>query len=188
MSKQETDDALRELISYMKSTSPSGWNRPLQWQKDFIRAVRQAGMISNDVFVDLCNAFYGPKPVAQPLAPILEGKDSIQLNIKYGNPWSTESGLDVELLWDVMQVLIDGMPMKFRQTNVLPDMRVGLCDGNFEPGDHEVTVEIECAFIDRSKLPALNAGTLPISQYPTARKRWTTTIKLPLKVESMDLR
>ena len=144
LSKEETDEAIRELIGYMKKTSPAGWDRPLSWQKDFIRAAVQAKMISGDVFLDLCDAFYGPKPVAQSLPPIRQGKSSFQLNIKYGSPWSSESGLGVELLWDVQSVLLDGMPLTFRKTNVLPGQWYGSCDGTFEPGDHELTIEIEC--------------------------------------------
>ena len=44
---------------------------------------------------------------------------------------------------------MDGRPLSFRQTNVLPGQWLGLCDGNFELGDHEITVEIECAYIDQ---------------------------------------
>ena len=144
LSKQETEDAIQELIAYMKKTRPAGWDQPLSWQKDFVRAAVQAKMISGKVFLDLCDAFYGPKPVAQPLPPIRQGKSSFQLIIRYGNPWSHESGLGVGLLWDVQQVQMDGRPLSFRQTNVLGDQWLGLCDGNFEVGDHEITVEIEC--------------------------------------------
>ena len=185
LSKQETDDAIQELIAYMKKTRPAGWDQPLPWQKDFIRAAVQAKMISGDVFLELCDAFYGPKPVAQSLPPIRQGKSSFQLDIKYGTPWSNESGLGVELLWDVRQVLMDGRPLTFRQTNVLPGQWLGLCDGNFEVGDHEITVEIECAYVDQSKLPGAN---LPASQWPSARKRWTTTISVPVTVEPLELR
>ena len=185
LSKEETDEAIRELIGYMKKTSPAGWDRPLSWQNHFIRAAVLAKMISGDVFLDLCDAFYGPTPVAQSVLPIRQGKSSFQLIIKYGNPWSSESGLGVELLWDVQSVLLDGRPLTFRQTNVLPGQWYGSCDGNFDLGDHEVTVEIECAYIDQSKLPGAN---LPASQWPTARKRWTTTISVPVTVEPLELR
>jgi hypothetical protein len=185
LSKQETDDATQELIAYMKKTRPAGWDQPLPWQKDFIRSAVQAKMISGEVFLDLCDAFYGPKPVVQSLPPIRQGKSSFQLNIEYGNPWSSESGLGVELLWDVQQVLMDGRPFSFRQTNVSPGQWYGTCDGNFELGDHEITVEIESAYVDRSKLPGTN---LPVSQWPSARKRWTTKISVPVTVEPLELR
>jgi hypothetical protein len=71
----------------MKATNPNGYDRPLSRQDDFLKSSLQAGLISDSVFIDLCDAFYGPKPIIQPLPRIRENGQSLEIRIEYGNTW-----------------------------------------------------------------------------------------------------
>jgi len=184
LTQGDVDEALRQLIAYMKQSHPAGWDQPLAWQHDFVRSAVQAKLVSNDVFLDLCDTFFGVKPKAQLLAPVREGKSRVHLSIEYGSHWSNQSGLGVDLNWYVKRVLLDGVPIAEQQSNVSLYNWSAWFDGPFKAGEHELTFEIECGYFTQGRLPAPNA---PAAQWPPARKRWTTTVVIPLKVEPLEL-
>ena len=72
----------------MRNSKPAGWNQPLSWQDEFLSAAIQRKMISEGVFFDLCDAFYGPKPRIQPLPLVVEGDQGFQLDVEYVRNWS----------------------------------------------------------------------------------------------------
>jgi hypothetical protein len=59
LSQQEVEDAIDILIGHMKASKPNGWDQPFSWQNGFLKAASSAGMISDPVLIDLCDAFYG---------------------------------------------------------------------------------------------------------------------------------
>jgi hypothetical protein len=67
LTKQEVNDAVNELAAYMKQTKPGGWNQPFSWQRNFLQAANNAGMISEDTLIALCEAFYGSRGVWEPV-------------------------------------------------------------------------------------------------------------------------
>jgi len=105
---QQVDSAVQAMIAHMTKTRPAGWNQPLTWQRDFVVAARQSGAISEPVLFALCDAYFGPAPVLQPVERIREGKAGLGLQVNYGTVWATDSGLGVTLLWQVDRVLMDG--------------------------------------------------------------------------------
>ena len=188
LSQQDVDAAIEKLSSHMTATRPQGWDSPLHWQSDFIKSAGQAGPISEPVLFALCDAFYGPKPVLRPLARLREGRSGFSIEIEYGNTWSSQSNLGLQLVWQVNRVLLDGKPFGVRDTHKGAGSWSGYHDGSLEAGDHRLTVEVECAYIDQGKLIGLEPGDLSKSLWPEARKRWTETVSAPLKVFSNDER
>jgi hypothetical protein len=184
LSQAEVDQAMNELISFMKTTSPAGWNQPLAWQDTFIKTALGANMVSEETLIGLSDAFFGPKPIIQSLPLTARAKSPLQMEIRYGNPWTQNSGLDIELLWVVKQIRLDGTPTKFRTLNRMNDHWVGICDSDLESGDHEISIDFECAYVDTGKLVGVDASTLPVEQWPTSRKQWSTTVSAPLKISS----
>lgn len=190
----EADQAVLALVDYMKANKPGGWKTPLPWQDRFFKPALQAKLISPTALLSLCDAYYGT-PVAQPVSPLLDGPQNISLQVDYGTPFP-HAAFGVELVWDVKQVLLNGKP--------LPNAATGPYDGqqirwsgigrfvdhwnkllaiDLEAGDHEFVFELEGAYIDASKLSGQQAWQVPLGQWPKALQRWTTTVKLPFKVE-----
>jgi hypothetical protein len=185
LTRDDVNDAIRALTTHMKATRPTGWNQPLSWQRDFLGAAVSGKLVSDDVLLELCDAFFGPQPNVKPLPPILVGQTGFQLAIEYGNPWAFNSGIGTDLLWDVKQVTVDGAVMKVPRPNRFAQHWDGFCEGSLAPGDHEVKIEVECAYVDQQSGQTINqAAKIPPSQWPKAKKRWTTTVTVPLKVNA----
>ncbi|MCA9119834.1 MAG: hypothetical protein H6822_01280 [Planctomycetaceae bacterium] len=53
-------------------------------------------------------------------------------------------------------------------------------------GEHELTLEFACAYVDKSKLIGLDANSLPVNRWPNAAKRWKQTVTAPLQVFTAD--
>jgi hypothetical protein len=186
LTAEQVDDAVEELIAYMERTKPNGWNQPLAWQRGFLTAAIQTKSISNEVLLELCDAFYGPQPRVQPLPALPEGGSGFQLDIGYGSPWSDDSNLNVELLWNVKKVSLDGEQMGVRNVREFGERWSGNCQGALPAGDHLVSIEFDCAYVDANKLSGLNAAELPTAKWPTPRKRWSTTVTVPLRVQVVN--
>jgi hypothetical protein len=180
----DVSDAFETLILHMKTNRPAGWNQPLSWQHEFIGKAIGAKLISDEMVLKLCDAFFGLQPKVQPIAPVAAGQPGFQVQVDYGNPWVFNSGIGTELLWDVKSVELDGKPMKISQPNRFAQQWNAFCDGPLSTRDHELKVEVECAYVDESSARAMNTATkIPPSQWPTAKKRWTATVTAPVKVE-----
>jgi hypothetical protein len=183
LSKAEVDDAIEELTAHMKRTTPGGWNQPLSWQRDFIKSALQADMISDDTFIALCEAFFGPAPTVQLVTPTIEADfERWDIRADYGNPWADNSGLDVALLWRVTRVLVDNTPQTISNNAKNGNQTYVTIERAPPPGEYAVNVEFECAIVDASRLLGADEDALPIDQWPKARKRWTTTLSVPLRV------
>jgi hypothetical protein len=182
LSKKEVDKAVKKLIAHMTAKRPQGWNQPLHWSNKFLTPAIQAGMVSDKVLFELCDAFHGTKPVIRPLMRLREGQGGFNIEVEYGNHWGTHSDLGVALVWEIGQVLLDGKPVQVRQNHKHGQDWSGNYQGNLMTGDHELTVEVQCAYIDKSKLIGLNADSLPKNRWPKARKQWKTSVTAPLKV------
>jgi hypothetical protein len=111
-----------------------------------------------------------------------------EIQIKYGTPWSSAGGVGADLLWEVKQVTVDGKPVKPRSENKSVERWHGYYDLSLDAGDHLVTVELDCAYIDSSLLTGINASQLPSTQWPKPLKRWTKIVSGTLEVESLNAR
>lgn len=191
----EADEAVVALADYMKTNKPGGWKQPLSWQQRFFTAGLQAKLISNAAMLKLCDAYYGTQPVVQPIPSMLDGPQNVSLQVNYGTPFP-HAAFGVELVWDVKQVLLDGKPV--------PNAAMGQYNGkryqwsgmgrfvdhwnknlsiDLEAGEHEFVFELECAYIDASKLSGQETWRVPVGQWPKARQRWSTRVKVPFTVE-----
>ncbi len=182
LSQEEADAAVNVFIKHMTTKKPNGWDSPLHWQDDFLKPAIQADKISEPVLFALCDAFYGPKPAIQPLPRVREDEHGIDIEVKYGNTWGNHSGLGVDLLWEINRVLVDGKPIEVRQNHKHGERWSGRHEGSLKAGDYEITVEVECAYVNQDKLIGLNKHDLPAKVWPKARKRWKQSVSAPLKV------
>ena len=184
LTKENVDAAVKKLISHMKTIRPNGWNQPLHWQTNFIKSARQSGMISDQVLFDLADAFYGPKPVIEPLERVREGKGGFNICLVYGSTWNDNSGLGLALLWEVNRVLLDGKPVNIQFNDIFSANWSGRYEGEFTAGEHELTVEVECAYVEKSKMLGLNTSSTGIfkGRWPRAKKRWKVSVTTPFKV------
>lgn len=186
LTQLEVDDAVNTLVTHMTTTAPNGWDQPLSWQGKFIKAALDAGMISEPVLFDLCDAFFGPQPMIRPLPRVREGTSGFGVEIQYGSVWSNQSEIGQELLWQVDRVLLDGKPLEVRQVYKNAEGGSVYHDGSLPVGEYELAVEVECAYVDKAKLIGLDARELTKDRWPKARKRWKQTVSAPLKVYSAD--
>ncbi len=178
---------MKLLIANMTATRPEGWNQPLNWQARFLTAATRARMVSPPVLLDLCDAVYGPKPIIH-LPRWREGKDGPEITVVYGSSWdySNRDALSTALLWQVERVLLDGKPFKVREPHRFSESWRGSYPGSLTAGDHEVVVEVQCAYVDPDKLIGLTVDQLPVSRWPEARKRWKQSVSSPLRVHTAD--
>ena len=185
LSQEEVGQAVQELTAHMEKTRPQGWNQPLTWQRKFLVAARQQGLISQEVLVRLCEAFYGTRPTFKPFDPLQPGPCTIMLELKYGNPWAQSASLGVTAVWHVNSVTVDGQPahLTFSQMSTGQDWNAA-CKVDLDAGDHELLIEVECALVDDSKLLSVDVNTATPDQWPAALKRWKVEVKAPLRVQS----
>ncbi len=186
LSQQDVDGAIKTLTSHMTTTRPQGWDSPLSWQTNFIKSAGQAGMISEPVLIALCDAFHGPKPAISPLPRMREGNIHFSIRVEYGSPWEDNSNLGLRLVWQVNRVLLDGKPLDVKEDHRGGQQWMGHYNGNLDAGDHQLTVEVESAYIDEAKLIGLDPNNLSKALWPETRKRWTLTVSAPLNVFSPD--
>ena len=183
LTQPEVDRAVGKLIAHMKKTKPQGWNSPLHWADNFLEDAQGAQLISDPVILDLCNAFYGTTPKIGRLSRLREGESTLEMSLSFGNPWSKNSGLPAHLLWTVSQVLIDGKPVNIDQPRHFGENWNGNYRGTFDPGDHELTFEVECAYVDSNKLSNIRSGANESYLWPKqTRKTWKKTVKTSFKV------
>lgn len=186
LSQQDVDDAVKVLIAHMKTTKPNGWNGTLSWQDGFLRSAASAGLISEPVLISLCDANYGTKAEIEQLPRLREGRGDFHLRITYGSDWGNSIGVGVTHVWEVVAVRLDGKRLDIRQTEKSSGHWSGFHQGPMPAGEHELTVEIECAYIDAALLTALNTNELLSKHWPEARKRWTQTVATKLKIYTKD--
>jgi hypothetical protein len=187
MTRSEVDSAIHELAKQMVKAKPTGWDQPLSWQQTFVRDASTAGMISESAMFALCDAFFGAKPGIEPLPRLREGpNEGVPLKVDFGSPWATQSGLPVQLLWAIKAVTLDGEPVKLEGTPSSGERYYDRFSCDLDPGDHEVTVTVECAYVDSDKLLGLDARLLPMDRWPKARKRWQEEVSAQLTVVAND--
>jgi hypothetical protein len=87
----------------------------------------------------------------------------------------------------VFLVLLDGQPLEVRRNHQDAEDWSGYHDGSLSAGEYQLTVEVECAYVDRDKLIGLNPRDLPAERWPNARKRWKQAVSAPLKVYPPDV-
>jgi hypothetical protein len=182
MSATEVDQAVDVLIDHMTTTRPAGWNQPTPWQDPFLKAAIAKNLVSDDSLVKLSDAFYGTQPKVQSLTSMYKGAGGFRVHVDYGNPWAANSGVGVALLWDVTQVSIDGVPVKMSQVQRFAQGWGAYCDADPSPGDHEVQIDVVCAYADYSTIIGGDPAQVPLSRWPAARKKWTVRLTAPLKV------
>lgn len=180
LSSRETDEAIRQLVAFMKQRMPKGWNRPLTWQDDFVRAARAADAISQPVLLELCDEYFGTTPKLAPIDASRGGPLEVRLN--FGTPWGREnhSGLDVSHLWTVGRVTVDGQEVEIERPHRFAQQWSGTTKGDLPSEPKELVASVEIAYVKSSKMIGIDDDDLSPDRWPTAIKRWTTEVRIPL--------
>ena len=186
LSQKEVDEAVKILIGHMTTTKPNGWDEPFHWQDGFLKAATSADLLSDPVLIDLCDAFFGTTAELKPLERMREGRAGFAPRIEFGSRWDHHFGAGVKLLWEVTSVKLDGKPLPVRRTSKNDHEWSGYYDDPLPAGEHEVTFEIECAYIDNARLAGLKTGRLPARNWPEALKRWQQTLSTRFTVHTTD--
>ena len=186
LTQQDVDDAVNILIAHMKATAPGGWSQPFHWQGGFLQAASSAGMISDPVLLDLCDAYYGTKATLQPLPRVREDSGSFNVELDYGSPWNGQFEAGVTLVWEVASIRFGDKKLTFRETHKGNQDWHGLCEGPLPRGERDLVIELDCAYIDANQLAGLNVNNLPAKNWPKARKRWKQTLSTKLTVHTRD--
>ncbi len=92
----------------------------------------------------------------------------------------------MKLVWEVTSIRLDDKELGFRQINKHNHRWMGRCEGTLPPGERDLVIELDCAYIDTNQLAGLNADNLPAKNWPKARKRWKQTLSTKLKVYTKD--
>jgi hypothetical protein len=182
MSAAEVDQAVGVLIDHMTTAQPGGWNQPTPWQDPFLKAAIAKKLVSDATLVKLSDAFYGVQPDVQPITPMPLGAGGFRMRLEYGNPWAADSGVGVALLWDVTQVSVDGVPVTLSQVQRNAHFWDAYCAANPAAGDHEVQIDVVCAYADYITIVGGDPAQVPVSRWPASRKKWTVRLMTPLKV------
>lgn len=181
----EADAAVVELAKQMKAAKPAGWDSPMHWQDEFIKAASNAGLLSDEAILEFCDAFYGTTPTVESFQRLREGLTrNIHLEVHYGSTWGQHSGLPVHLMWTINKATIDGEPIEFghRNHNVRSADFSTYFDRELAAGKHKLDIELDCAYIEADKLFGLDTNNLPADRWPTALKRWTKKLEMPFEV------
>ena len=178
LSTQEVDQVVSGFVEYAKRKRPKGWDQPLHNQDDFFESVRASDLISKNSLIDMCDAYFGPPR----LKPYKAGSGRQRIEIEYGTVWDNDShhGLGVAHLWAVKEVLLDGKSLELRHKSQNSNGWYGQPTEPIPADAKQLSVKLEVAYIDSSKMIGLDADRLPLDRWPKAIKRWTTTIKIPL--------
>lgn len=185
LSKEETESAVGKFIAHMQATKPKGWDQPLSWQDEFLEAADKAGLLSDQLLADLADAFHGPTATIRPFQRLREDNRGFDIEIEYGSDW--DPAAVPTLLWQVDRILLDGEPIELKKAHRSRGRWFNRHEGRIAKGDHKVTCEITCAYVDKSNLIGLNADRLPASRWPKPIKKWKQTISAPLTVFTEDV-
>ncbi len=178
LTQPEAEDAITQFTQHMTASKPSGWDQPLHWQDDFLKSATAAGLVSDRVLLDFCDAYYGTTPTLQPMHRLRVGQDRTDVNVRFGSTWDGHHGLDVRLVWDVKQVLIDGKPVEAKDANRYSDRWSGSINVNdLAAGDHQIEVELDCVLAPSASLLGVTATSIPVANVPNPWRRWTTSAK-----------
>jgi hypothetical protein len=166
LSKEDADAAVMELVKFMNA-QPGGWDRPLSWQQDFLQKAIAAKLVSEPTLLKLFDAFFGKSPS---LTHSFIGPNEVNYSVEVGSTWASQSGLGVELLWDINKAELDGKPLQIKRLQRWGKRGDVTFGGEIGPGPHTLLVEFECAYIDEGVL--LDPDSTPADEWPKARKRW----------------
>gem|GEM_PF-5516843 len=179
LSAGEVDQVVGSLAAYGKKKHPRGWSQPLHRQEEFMRLVRKKDLISKDILVDMCDAYFGSPRIRPYNAATASGQD---VHIEYGTPWNEDHhhGLGVAHVWSVKELLVDGKPLELKRQYHRSDNWNGDPKEPISKDAKELTAKVDVAYLYAEKLIGLDTRNLPIERWPKAIKRWTKTIKIPL--------
>ena len=143
-----------------------------------LRRMASRGMVSDEQLVSLGEAYYG-KPTSPSLRlRTTENRIRLRLN-QFGRSWGRSH--PTTLIWCATRVKVDGEDIQFKNGQ---GSRAATINQQFEAGQHEIRIELDCALVMYDALT--NATGREVSQsYPNTQwpekllKRWSEEIVIP---------
>ena len=181
LSKAEIDEAITLLTNSLKQDKDS-WKSPLNWQDTFITST--ANKMSKSVYIDLHDAYFGPARLE--LGRLRDSETGFDFRVKNGSTWADNSGLNYKLLWNIKAVELDGKPISWKQNFKTTEELNAACKGVLSPGEHELKILVDCAYVQDDKLVGLRSARLKTEDWPTPAKEWEQEIVRPIHVHTKD--
>lgn len=186
LSAQEADDAVNALVNHMTTQGPNRRYQLLYAQLMFLRASLRRGVISEPILISLCDAFHGQGARFLPSPRLREGEEEIPLGLSCDSDWSAYSTCGVTLLWRVSRVFLDGKPIQVREGHKRDNYWMAYYHGSPAVGEHEVSLEVDYAYVDTKLLNGQDPSESPVAKWPKAHKQWKQTLSAPLTVYSAE--
>jgi hypothetical protein len=189
LSAAEAEQALGDLTKHMVSQKPNGWDSPMHGPDGFLEAGGQAGLFSDQVLFDFADAYHGKDARIDRLQRLRLNQTDLYLYVQFGSHWemSQHAGMQVDLLWAIEEVTIGGEPMAFHIQNPQRNTSSAVVDvSGLTPGDHELVVKLDAAYIESSRLIGFNRQKSSPDDWPQALRRWPVSVKRTLTVYGED--
>lgn len=141
-----------------------------------LRTIADRELVSDEQLVGLAEAYYGKPPDTS--LRLRTAENPLRLGIRYGH-----IGVDrqhpTKLIWYATKVQVDGEDVAF--SNGVGSLAATI-NRHLELGEHEVVVELDCAFVMHDALRTFG-GSCPHSEWPeNLLKRWTEKVVIPVTV------
>ena len=195
LSKEEVAATVDHLVNYIKDDRKKGNNGPLHWCDTYIEQLIADGVISDEQFAQLRDAFYGQLPRVIVRQRIKAGQ-RLTFQVKYGGHWDLPR---VEAIKALRQVALDGQELR-PSTNIgsgdpdeLSRTGVWAIDGWLEidapVGKHELQFEVDMGLVSENSAFDMGPhGDRPgqAKRWPKPNHKWTRTVNIPLTIIGPD--
>jgi hypothetical protein len=179
LSAQDVTAAIDQLITHLNSLPQKGQS-PLVWCDSFVGRVDSGGLISDEQYARLSDAFYGKDPAITGPARICAGQPW-RFDIKYGGGWNLPNMKLIKALAGAE--LGDGRKLELNKSNTWGLSAEGpfpLQDGlalPAEPGDYKVTLHVDLGIVPQVSRYATSDGRPgPAKLWPPARRKWSKDV------------
>ena len=184
ISGDQADEITMIFAEHMKKTKPNGWDQPLHWQRQFLEAANKRNLISNASQIVFHDAFYGA--LTGRVNRIRESARRLNFRMQNGSQWASHSSLAFEYLWAIKLVAIDDQVVEYKISSSNASDKSGYYEGPIPPGDHELKVVVDCAYVARKKMVGLDRYRLKQENWPKPVKAWQETMVIPFVVYGDD--
>lgn len=175
LSQAEVEEVIYTLTAHMKLNNQPGF---MNVEGNFIKLAAQNKLVSQQTLFGLCDAYhFGDPPELDHFSGMPGFRGDFRIGVEFGNHWGMHSELPIKLIWYPSKVLVDGKQVPFSSRMSHGRDWDGEFGGNFDVGIHELTVELECAYVDNTSFSPFEEGCIEKKKWPKQlHKTWTTSV------------
>jgi len=199
LSNAEVAQAVNLLIADLsKANNP--YHGPLTWSEGFVSRADSAGALSDEQYLRLARAFYGPGKVD--IASHVRQGSQVPFTLHYGGSWHLPNVQLVKALrqvkssdGSVIAARADDDARRQRKGQETPpnadylsaespwDINGALATQDLQPGEHQLTFTIDAgALLPQTAPRAVQTKPGQAKNWPTGRAKWSEDISVPLTV------